>query len=74
MSTGQFESVRVVVDPYDHDEIQSLLRKIVDDFGHDRSRWYFRFDTNEFDQNRGNLLFFFRDTHDAVMFGLKYTQ
>lgn len=74
MSTGQFESVRVVVDPYDHDEVQSLLRKIFDDFGHDRSRWYFRFDTDESDQNRGNLLFFFRNTHDAVMFGLKYTR
>ena len=74
MADVKYESVRVVIDPYSHDDIQSLLRKIVNDFGRDRSRWYFRFDTNEFAQNQGNLLFFFRDPHDAVLFGLKYSQ
>ena len=67
--------VRVVFRPYDHDDIQALLRQVAIDFGRPSSRWRYRSPdpleaVNE--PNAWQLDFYFADPHDAMIFGLKY--
>lgn len=65
--------VRVVFAPYDHDDVQSLLRKVVTDFGRPGSRWRYRSpDIGQAENNVWQLDFYFADPHDAIIFGLKY--
>jgi hypothetical protein len=73
MVEQEFETVRVVFDPYSYREIQSLLQKVFKEFGRDKNRWYFQVDTTITIENRYDLLFFFQNPHDAVMFSLKYS-
>ena len=65
--------VRVVFAPYGHDDVQTLLRKVVKDFGRPGNRWRYRSpDIGTVEQNVWILDFYFRDPHDAIIFGLKY--
>jgi len=65
--------VRVVFVPYNHDDVQSLLRKVVTDFGRPGARWRYRSpDIGEAETNAWQLDFYFADPHDAIIFGLKY--
>jgi hypothetical protein len=73
--TLSFPSVRITFDPYDHDTVQEFLVQIYRDFGRDKSRWYYRSpDIGTIENNVWVLEFFFRDSNDAVIFGLKYSR
>jgi hypothetical protein len=74
MSDPMFESVRVTFDPYSHWEVQRFLKSVKREFGSDRSRWYWRTDVEQSLDHRWSLLFYFRNPHDATMFGLKYSR
>lgn len=69
--------VRVVFRPYDHADVQDLLAQVQRDFGLPGDRWRFRSpdlgdpDPAE-DQNSWQVIFWFRDSQDAVVFALKY--
>jgi len=67
--------IRVVFRPYDHNDVQALLRQVVIDFGRPSNRWRYRSPdpleaVNE--PNAWQLDFYFADPHDAMIFGLKY--
>jgi hypothetical protein len=67
--------IQVVFRPYDHDDVQALLRQVVIDFGRPSNRWRYRSPdpleaVNE--PNAWQLDFYFADPHDAMIFGLKY--
>lgn len=65
--------IRVVFAPYNHDEVQQVLRAVVKDFGRPGERWrYLSPDLGESEANVWQLDFYFHDPHDAIMFGLKY--
>lgn len=71
--THSCASVRIVFDPYNHAQVQDLLRKVYQDFGRDKARWYYiSADLDDIDKNVWVLDFKFRDPHDATIFGLKY--
>jgi hypothetical protein len=70
-----FPSVRITFDPYNHDQVQEFLIQVYKDFGRDKGRWYYRSpDIGTIENNVWVLEFFFRDPHDATMFGLKYSK
>ncbi len=74
-STQLFQQppVRVVFAPYDHDDVQNMLRKVVKDFGRPGNRWRYRSpDIGEAENNVWMLDFYFANPHDAIIFGLKY--
>jgi hypothetical protein len=63
----------VVFAPYDHDDVQRLLRKVVADFGRPGARWRYRSpDLGEAENNVWQIDFYFANPHDAIIFGLKY--
>lgn len=65
--------VRVVFAPYNHDQVQQTLRAVVRDFGRPGERWRYRSpDIGQAEDNVWQLDFYFRDPHDAIIFGLKY--
>ena len=65
--------VRVVFAPYDHSEVQTTLRAVVQDFGRPGERWRYRTpNLKEHENNVWQFDFYFRDPHDAIIFGLKY--
>lgn len=65
--------VRVVFAPYDHDDVQTMLKKVVQDFGRPGSRWRYRSpDIGQAENNVWMLDFYFAEPHDAIIFGLKY--
>lgn len=67
--------IRVVFRPYDHDDVQALLRQVVSDFGRPGSCWRYRSpDPLEAadEPNAWYLDFHFANPHDAMIFGLKY--
>jgi len=71
--TLPFPSVRITFDPYNHDQVQEFLIQVYKDFGRDKGRWYYRSpDIGTIENNVWVLEFFFRDPHDATIFGLKY--
>lgn len=67
------QTIRIIFDPYDHNQVQTLMKKVYRDFGNDKSRWYC---TSPSPDNLGSncwaLDFVFQNPHDATMFGLKY--
>ena len=69
-----YSTVRIVFDPYNHDQVQSLLKKVYRDFGRDKSRWYYQSPVLDMDDlvDTWTVDFVFRDPHDATLFGLKY--
>jgi hypothetical protein len=73
-STPTYATVRISFDPYNHEQVQTFLKKVQKDFGRDKSRWYYRSPLLEMDTqvNTWTVDFLFRDPHDATMFGLKY--
>ena len=76
-STQTFSKVRIKFDPYSHSQVQKLLSQVVRDFGHDKTRWYYRSVdpvAESIENNVWILDFCFRDPHDAMMFGLKYSR
>lgn len=70
--------VRVVMQPYNYHKLRDMMRSLNHDFGPPgRDRWRFRVPKNEFGRpyetaNDYPLEFEFRDTIDAVLFGIKY--
>jgi hypothetical protein len=65
--------IRVVFAPYNHSDVQNTLRAVVKDFGRPGERWRYRSpDLEESENNVWQLDFYFRDPHDAIIFGLKY--
>jgi hypothetical protein len=65
--------IRVVFAPYNHSEVQTTLRAVVKDFGRPGDRWRYRSpDLTDIEDNVWQLDFYFRDSHDAIIFGLKY--
>lgn len=73
--------VRIVIRPYDYHKLRVMMRSLHHDFGPPgRDRWRFRVPKSEFGQyscestNDYPLEFEFRDTVDAIIFGLKYQQ
>jgi hypothetical protein len=65
--------IRVVFAPYNHSEVQSTLRAVVKDFGRPGIRWrYCTPNLEEAEDNVWQLDFYFCDSHDAIIFGLKY--
>jgi hypothetical protein len=73
-STPSFATVRIVFDPYNHEQVQIFLKKVYRDFGRDKGRWYYRSPVLDMDDlvNTWTVDFLFRDPHDATIFGLKY--
>ena len=73
-SIPNYSTVRIVFDPYNHDQVQSLLKKVYRDFGRDKSRWYYQSPVLDIDDlvDTWTVDFVFRDPHDATLFGLKY--
>lgn len=69
--------IRVVFQPYNHTQVQNLLRTMQMDFGLPGDRWRFVSpdlgdpDPTE-DGNAWKVDFWFRDSADAVLFALKY--
>jgi hypothetical protein len=65
--------IRVVFAPYDHGEVQRMLRAVVNDFGRPGHRWRYRSpDLGTEESNVWQLDFHFANPHDAIIFGLKY--
>lgn len=69
--------IRVVFQPYNHTQVQNLLRAVQVDFGRPGDRWQFLSpdlgdpDPTE-DGNAWKVDFWFQDSADAVLFALKY--
>ena len=75
--TPNFPRIRVKFDPYNHDEVQMLLRQITAEFGQaNRGRWYYKSPepSDLIDNNVWELEFIFHNPHDATIFGLKYLE
>jgi hypothetical protein len=65
--------IRVVFAPYNHNDVQQVLRAVVKDFGRPGQRWRYRTpDLGEAENNVWQLDFYFANPHDAIIFGLKY--
>jgi hypothetical protein len=70
--------VRIEFRPYSHREAQQLLQRVYRDFGMpglDKNSRRWDFETAETGDDETNIWiidFVFRDSHDAIMFGLKY--
>ena len=69
-----YATVRINFDPYNHEQVQTFLKRIYQDFGRDKGRWYYRSPVLDIDThvNTWTVDFLFRDPHDATVFGLKY--
>jgi hypothetical protein len=72
--TPSLATVRITFDPYNHEQVQTFLKKVYQDFGNDKGRWYYRSPILGMDDqiNTWTVDFIFRDPHDATIFGLKY--
>ena len=73
--TPTYSRVRLTFLPYNHDEVQTLLKKVTVEFGRaNQGRWYYQSpqDLQDTEHNAWVLDFVFRDPHDALIFGLKY--
>ena len=67
--------IRVNFRPYNHQEVQELLKKAVKDFGpfgSDRRWWFETAPTSDEETNVWIVDFYFREVNDAMIFGLKY--
>ena len=75
-STLPISSFRISFRPYNHEEVQALLKKAVKDFGPfglDGKRWWFETATTPDDEiNVWIVDFYFLEANDAIIFGLKY--
>lgn len=72
-SAPTYSTVRITFDPYNHAQVQILLKKVYQDFGNDKNRWFYKSaDPEQINNNCWVLDFVFKDPHDATMFGLKY--
>ena len=73
--TLPISSIRVNFRPYNHEEVQVLLKKAVKDFGPFGSnrRWWFETAETPFSETNVWIVdFHFREANDAMIFGLKY--
>jgi hypothetical protein len=65
--------IRVVFAPYNHSDVQTMLRAVIKDFGRPSDRWHYLTPTlGEHETNVWQLDFYFASPHDAIIFGLKY--
>ena len=65
--------IRVVFAPYNHSDVQTMLRAVIKDFGRPSDRWHYLTPTlGEHETNVWQLDFYFASLHDAIIFGLKY--
>lgn len=71
-------SVRVVIDPYSHAEVNALMTSVFREYGpRSRNRWSWAVDQTDSATafpNRWSMQFSFKDPHDATMFALKYSR
>jgi hypothetical protein len=72
--------VRIEFRPYSYSDVQRLLQKVYREFGMpglDKNSRRWDFETAETGDNEKNVWiidFRFRDPHDAIIFGLKYSR
>ena len=80
--SANYTAVRVVFDPYNHDQVQAFLRSVIQDFGPTRiesksmpsnQRWCYITSRTPAQGTAWALDFCFRDPCDATLFGLKYS-
>ena len=74
-STLPISSFRISFRPYNHEEVQELLKKAVKDFGpfgSNRRWWFESAQTPDSEINVWIVDFYFREANDAMIFGLKY--
>ena len=74
-STLPISSFRISFRPYNHEQVQELLKKAVKDFGpfgSDRRWWFETAPTSDEETNVWIVDFYFRKANDAMIFGLKY--
>lgn len=65
--------VRVKFKPYDHTEVNSLLKQLQNEYGWHGIRWYFRsVQDAESEDNSWLIDICFADPQDALIFSLKF--
>lgn len=72
-SPPNYTTVTINFIPYNHNEVQQFLKSVTADFGKTSDKWYYRPGKNQPEElNSWSLDFKFRDSNDALIFGLKY--
>jgi hypothetical protein len=76
----QCAAVRIRFDPYCHRGVQDLLQAVVKEFGKNKERYYWewlcatRAQSGLSLSDEWTIIFHFKDPHDAIIFGLKYSR